>query len=170
MVLKELVLSELFLHLSCRASNCYRPYSPQFFWASTSPPDPQLAWPVCTSLWYSVWSPNWPSTSVQSSSVAPQSVLIWFFLRSLPWSEEPSLPHLCLRCTSQVSWFRCTVEHGYIASSALNYQLCVHRARMGAQSCLWGEDWSILSLGRGLVNLASRERIGQSFPACKDAR
>ena len=29
---------------------------------------------------------------------------------------------------------------------------------------------SILSLGRGLVNLASRERIGQSFPACKDTR
>ena len=38
--------------------------------------------------------------------------------------------------------------------------MCVHRARMGAQS----------SAGRGLVNLRPRERIGQSYPAGKDAR
>ena len=73
--------------------------------------------------------------------------------------------------TASVITFACLLESSLcIASSALNYQLCVHRARMGAQSCLLGEDWSILSLGRGLVNLASRERIGQSFPGCKDAR
>ena len=46
-----------------------------------------------------------------------------------------------------------------IASSALNYLLCVHRARMGAQS----------SAGRGLVNLRPRERIDQSYPAGRDA-
>ena len=47
-----------------------------------------------------------------------------------------------------------------IASLALNFELCVHRARMGAQS----------SPGRVLGNLAPRERIGQSYPAGKDAR
>ena len=46
------------------------------------------------------------------------------------------------------------------ASPELNCSLHVHLARMGAQS----------SAGRGLVNLRPRERIGQSFPAGKDAR
>ena len=45
------------------------------------------------------------------------------------------------------------------ATPALNCLLHVHRARMGAQS----------SAGRGLVNLRPRERIGQSYPAGRDA-
>ena len=47
-----------------------------------------------------------------------------------------------------------------IASSALKYQLCVYRARMGAHS----------SLGRVLGNPAPRDRIGQCYPAGRDAR
>ena len=63
--------------------------------------------------------------------------------------------------TTSVTTFACLQEFSLrIASSALNYQLCVRRARMGAQS----------SPGRGLVNLRSRERIGQSYPAGRDAR
>ena len=63
--------------------------------------------------------------------------------------------------TTSVTTFACLQEFSLcIASSALNYLLCVHRARMGAQS----------SAGRGLVNLRPRERIGQSYPAGKDAR
>ena len=62
--------------------------------------------------------------------------------------------------TTSVTTFACLQEFSLcIASSALNYLLCVHRARMGAQS----------SAGRGLVNLRPRERIGQSYPAGKDA-
>ena len=48
----------------------------------------------------------------------------------------------------------------YLISIAL--PAVFRRVRMGAQSYLLGDDWSILSLGRGLVNLVSRERIGQS--------
>ena len=48
---------------------------------------------------------------------------------------------------------------------------CVFIARGWVLNPVQGEDWSIsCPLGRGLVNLAPRERIGQSFPACKDAR
>ena len=47
-----------------------------------------------------------------------------------------------------------------IASSALNYRLCVHRASMRAQS----------SPGRVLGNLAPGDGIGQCYPAGKDAR
>ena len=62
--------------------------------------------------------------------------------------------------TTSVTTFACLQEFSLcIASSALNYLLCVHRARMGAQS----------SAGRGLVNLRPRERIGQSYPAGRDA-
>ena len=46
------------------------------------------------------------------------------------------------------------------ALSALNYQLCVHRAWMGAHS----------SPGRVLGNPAPRDRIGQCYPVGKDAR
>ena len=73
--------------------------------------------------------------------------------------------------TTNVITYACLLEFSLcIASSALNYQLCVHRARMGAQSCTGRGLVNILPLGRGLVNLAPRERIGQSFPAGKDAR
>ena len=62
--------------------------------------------------------------------------------------------------TTSVTTLACLQEFSLcIASSALNYLLCVHRARMGAQS----------SAGRGLVNLRPRERIGQSYPAGRDA-
>merc|ERR1712018_417589 len=62
--------------------------------------------------------------------------------------------------TTSVTSFACLQEFSLcIASSALNYLLCVHRARMGVQS----------SAGRGLVNLRPWERIGQSYPAGRDA-
>ena len=53
------------------------------------------------------------------------------------------------------------------ASPALNCQLHVHRARMGALS-LQGEYWKILALGIGLGNLVSRDRIGQYYSAGRD--
>ena len=50
--------------------------------------------------------------------------------------------------------FACLQEFSLcIASSALNYQLCVNRVRMGAHS----------SPGRVLGNPAPRDRIGQSY-------
>ena len=54
------------------------------------------------------------------------------------------------------------------ASPALNCQLHVHRARMVAQLSVQGEHWKILSLGRGLENPVSRDRIGQYYPAGRD--
>ena len=63
--------------------------------------------------------------------------------------------------TTSATTFACLQELSLcIASLALNFRLYVHRARMGAQS----------SPGRISGNLAPRERIGQSYPAGKDAR
>ena len=54
------------------------------------------------------------------------------------------------------------------ASPAWNCSLHVHRARMDAQSSVQGECWKILSLGIGLENPVSRDRIGQYYPAGRD--
>ena len=57
--------------------------------------------------------------------------------------------------------FACLQEFSLcIASSALNYLLCVHRARMGVQS----------SPGRVLANLVPGDRIGQCYSVGRDAR
>ena len=39
---------------------------------------------------------------------------------------------------------------------------------MVAQLSVQGEHWKILSLGRGLENPVSRDRIGQYYPAGRD--
>ena len=70
---------------------------------------------------------------------------------------------------SSVTSFACLQKFALgDASPALNSQLHVHRARMVAQLSVQGEHWKILSLGRGLENLGSRDRIGQYYSASRD--